>query len=144
MKTITNTAESLSSLGLSEMAEAYERQLDDPALLGQPFETRLGLMMDAKKSERETRKIERLLKAAKLRETQATLENIEFKASRGLDRNTIMTLGECEWLYSSTHAHIAISRKNNLCDLEVLSMRRVMNAVASPAYYLVDIALIRS
>lgn len=50
MKTIANTAESLSSLGLSEMAEAYERQLDDPALLGQPFETRLGLMMDAKKA----------------------------------------------------------------------------------------------
>ncbi|MDH0731467.1 IS21-like element helper ATPase IstB [Pseudomonas sichuanensis] len=98
MKTIANTAESLSSLGLSGMAEAYERQLDDPALLGQPFETRLGLMMDAEKSERETRKIERLLKAAKLRETQATLESIEFKASRGLDRNTIMTLGECEWL----------------------------------------------
>lgn len=98
MKTIANTAESLSSLGLCGMAEAYERQLEDPALLSQPFETRLGLMMDAEKSERETRKIERLLKAAKLRETQATLETIEFKASRGLDRNTIMTLGECEWL----------------------------------------------
>ena len=55
-------------------------------------------MMDAEKSERAIRKIERLLKAAKLRETQATLERIEFKASRGLDRNTIMTLGECEWL----------------------------------------------
>ena len=24
--------------------------------------------------------------------------SIEFKASRGIDRNTVMTLGECEWL----------------------------------------------
>lgn len=42
--------------------------------------------------------IERLLKAAKLRESEATLENIEFKTNRGLDRNEVMALGECEWL----------------------------------------------
>lgn len=55
-------------------------------------------MTDAENSERETRKIEGLLKAAKLRETEATLENIEFKATHGMDRNTVMDLGQCEWL----------------------------------------------
>jgi DNA replication protein DnaC len=98
MKQVLNTAQGLLNLGLSGMAIAYERQLEEPALLKQPFDTRLGLMMEAETSQRETRKIERLLKAAKLRESEATLENIEFKASRGLDRNEVMTLGECEWL----------------------------------------------
>lgn len=98
MKPVFNTVQNLITLGLSGMAIAYERQLDDPALLKQPFDARLGLMMDAENSERETRKIQRLLKAAKLRETEATLENIEFKATRGMDRNTVMGLGQCEWL----------------------------------------------
>lgn len=98
MKQSMNTSQGLLSLGLSGMAMAYERQLEEPSLLKQPFDTRLGLMMEAETSQRETRKIERLLRAAKLRESEATLENIEFKASRGLDRNEVIALGECEWL----------------------------------------------
>ncbi|MFJ7108835.1 ATP-binding protein [Pseudomonas sp. NPDC098740] len=53
---------------------------------------RLGLMMEAETCQRETRKVERLLKAAKFRESEATPENIEFKATRGLDRSTVMTV----------------------------------------------------
>jgi len=83
MKQPMNTSHGLVSLGLSGMAMAYERQLEEPSLLKQPFDTRLGLMMEAKTSQRETRKIERMLRAAKLCESEATLENIEFKSSRG-------------------------------------------------------------
>ncbi|WP_410480348.1 IS21-like element helper ATPase IstB [Pseudomonas sp. DCA-1] len=98
MKPVLNTAQGLLELGLNGMATAYERQLEQPNLQKQPFDQRLGLMMEAEASERATRKVERLLKSARLRESEATLETIEFKASRGLDRNTVMTLGECEWL----------------------------------------------
>ena len=98
MKSILDTAQNLMSLGLHGMAAAYERQLETPALLKEPFETRLGLMMDAENSERESRKVGRLLKNARLRENEATIDSIEFKASRGIDRNTVMSLGECEWL----------------------------------------------
>ena len=98
MKSILNTAQNLMTLGLHGMAVAYERQLETPALLKEPFDTRLGLMVDAENSERESRKVGRLLKAARLRENEATMDSIEFKASRGIDRNTVMTLGECEWL----------------------------------------------
>lgn len=52
------------SLGLQGMAVAYERQLEAPALLKEAFDTKLGLMVDAENSERESRKIARLLKAA--------------------------------------------------------------------------------
>lgn len=98
MKPVFNTVQNLVSLGLHGMAVAYERQLETPALLKEAFDTRLGLMVDAENSERESRKIERLLKAARLRENEATMDTIEFKASRGLDRNTVMSLGECDWL----------------------------------------------
>lgn len=55
-------------------------------------------MLDAEHSSRETRKIERLVKAARMRESQATLEDVDFKASRALDRSTVMNLAKCEWL----------------------------------------------
>ncbi|MBU0801330.1 MAG: ATP-binding protein, partial [Alphaproteobacteria bacterium] len=83
MKSILDTAQNLMTLGLHGMAVAYERQLETPALLKEPFDTRLGLMMDAENSERESRKVGRLLKAARLRENEATMDSIEFKASRG-------------------------------------------------------------
>jgi DNA replication protein DnaC len=98
MKPIFNTVQALMTLGLHGMAVAYERQLESPALLKETFDARLGLMVDAENSERESRKIARLLKGARLRENEATVDSIEFKASRGIDRNTFMTLGECDWL----------------------------------------------
>lgn len=93
-----NTSHRLIELGLQGMAEAYERQLSQPQLQHEPFEVRLGLMLDAEHSLREARKVQRLIKAARLRESQAILEDIDFKASRGLERSVVMSLGECEWL----------------------------------------------
>ncbi|AZD98631.1 IS21-like element helper ATPase IstB [Pseudomonas chlororaphis] len=98
MKPLLNTCQQLLDLGLKGMARAYEHQLNQPSLQKQPFDLRLGLMMESETSERETRKIERFLKSAKLRESQATLEGVEYKASRGLDRSMVTTLADCEWL----------------------------------------------
>ncbi|RUE68538.1 hypothetical protein IPC1220_26540 [Pseudomonas aeruginosa] len=98
MSRILSTSQRLAGLGLSGMAAAYERQLNHPDLQQQAFDVRLGLMMDAEASERETRKIDRLIKGARLRDSQATLEDVDYKASRGLDRSLIMGLAECEWL----------------------------------------------
>lgn len=80
------------------MAAAYERQLCHPDMQQQAFDVRFGLMLEAECSAREARKIERLIKAARLRESQATLEDVDYKASRGLDRSLVMSLAECEWL----------------------------------------------
>lgn len=93
-----NTPQRLIELGLHGMANAYERQLCHPQLQQEAFEVRLGLMLDAEHSSREARKVERLVKAARVRESQAVLEDIDYKASRGLDRSTVMSLAECEWL----------------------------------------------
>ncbi|HBP5921413.1 IS21-like element helper ATPase IstB [Pseudomonas aeruginosa] len=94
-----STPQRLIELGLHGMALAYERQLNQPQLQQEAFDVRLGLMLDAEHSSRETRRVERLVKAARLRESQAVLEDIDFKASRGLDRSTVMNLAECEWLH---------------------------------------------
>src|SRR3990167_3910869 len=98
MKFLLNTPQQLDELGLRGMSRAYERQLSQPDLQSQSFEERLGLLMEAEASDRETRKVERFIKAAKLRESQAVLEDVDYRPTRGLDRSLIMTLADCEWL----------------------------------------------
>ncbi|GIZ69180.1 hypothetical protein KAM428_42650 [Aquipseudomonas alcaligenes] len=96
--TATNTTQRLIELGLRGMATAYERQRDQPAIQTQAFDVRLGDLLDVEAAERDTRKIERYLKAAKLRCSQAALEDVEYRSDRGLDHSQVMALAEGEWI----------------------------------------------
>ena len=96
--TAANTTQRLVELGLRGMAMAYERQRDQPAIQTQAFDVRLGNLLDVEAAERDSRKIERYLKAAKLRFSQAALEDIEYRSDRGLDRSQVMALAEGEWI----------------------------------------------
>ncbi|MGY8829208.1 MAG: IS21-like element helper ATPase IstB [Pseudomonadales bacterium] len=96
--TATNTCQRLVELGLRGMALAYERQCDQPAIQTQAFDVRLGDLLDVEAAERDTRKVERYLKAAKLRFSQAALEDVEYRSGRGLDHSQIMALAEGEWI----------------------------------------------
>lgn len=96
--TAANTTQRLVELGLRGMAMAYERQRDQPAIQTQAFDVRLGNLLDVEAAERDSRKIERYLKAAKLRFSQAALEDVEYRSDRGLDRSLVMTLAEGEWI----------------------------------------------
>lgn len=57
----------LHMLSLQGMMRALSRQLDDPAIQKLGFDERFALMLDAENNDRESRKIERLMKAAKMR-----------------------------------------------------------------------------
>ena len=59
----------LHELGLNGMAKALELQQEQPQIQRLVFEERLGLLLDAEISARDTRRIERLLKAARLRQS---------------------------------------------------------------------------
>jgi len=61
------------------------------------FEERLGLLVDLELQERENRRLQRSLKAAKLR-TNAVVEDIDFRRPRGLDRGQILNLAESLWV----------------------------------------------
>ena len=88
----------LHALGLKGMARAWEAQMQQPDLQCLSCEERLGLLIDAEASERDTRRIERLLKAGKLRYKEAVLENVDYHAGRKLDRQLLMTLADCSWV----------------------------------------------
>ncbi len=91
------TIDKLLSMKMGAMAEAFEQQLASSRYAELPFEDRLGMMIDAEYTSREQRKLTRRLQRAKLRQP-ACIEDIDFKAHRGLDRQLLLSLASCEWI----------------------------------------------
>lgn len=89
------TAQKLEQLGLRGMLRALQQTKDTNKL---SFDERFGMLVDIELSERETRRVDRLIKAAKLRHPRASLEEVEYKPSRKLDHATIMSLANCQWI----------------------------------------------
>jgi DNA replication protein DnaC len=94
---ITETKSKLLDLGLKGMSSELESQIQRK-LIKVSFEERFGYLVDAEINDRENRRIERLKKSAKLRQSGASLENIDFSPERKLDKNQIMSLAECQWI----------------------------------------------
>jgi len=93
------TLDKMNQMKLSGMAEAFQQQQRGTEHARLNFEERLGLLVDAEWSAREQRKLTRRLRFAKLR-YQASLEDVNFKHPRGLDRQQVLSLGDCGWLQS--------------------------------------------
>jgi len=87
----------LRDLRLAGMAEALEQQQAVPDLLGLSFEDRLGLLVDREVTLRKDRRQTQLLRQAKLR-LQASIEDLDFRSPRGLDRSVILRLASCDWI----------------------------------------------
>lgn len=100
------TVTQLRVLKLNGMAEGLEEQLRQPETYDLPFEERLGLLVDRETSWRDTRRLERLLKAARLRQ-QACLEDLNYRHPRGLDKRQMAGLASCEWIRA--HQNVLIT-----------------------------------
>lgn len=88
----------LEAIGLAAMASGLREQLENPSqYLELSFEDRLGLLVDKEADWRDSRRLTNRLKAAKLRHP-ATVEDIDFRAPRGLDRAMILSLAQAGWV----------------------------------------------
>lgn len=95
---VNATISKLEALGLSAVATGLADQLDQPGLWSElAFEDRLGLLADREADARDTRRLQRRLKTAKLR-YPAAVEDIDFRTPRGLDRSVIASLAQAGWV----------------------------------------------
>jgi len=85
------TLDKLQALRLTGMARALEEQLQMTGIEELGFCERLGLLVDREMTERENRRLHDRLAKARLRQT-AVVEDIDFRAPRGLDRSLFSTL----------------------------------------------------
>ena len=89
---------SLRTLRLSGMADALERQLTQPATHDElSFEERLALLLDHESTYRDNRRVERLLRSAKLR-LNAHAADIDYLHPRGLNKSQMASLVQGHWL----------------------------------------------
>lgn len=93
------TLDKMNAMKLVGMADAFRQQLASGEHARLSFEERLGLLIDAEWSAREQRKLKTRLRTAKLR-YPASLEDVNFKHPRGLDRQQVLSLGNCGFIQS--------------------------------------------
>ena len=87
----------LRELHLTGMAAALEEQQAVPDVQDLAFEDRLALLIERETTVREDRRLTRLLRQAKLR-LPATIEDLDFRTPRGLDRSVILRLASSDWI----------------------------------------------
>src|SRR5206468_8558377 len=101
------TLEKLKALRLDAFATAWLAQQQDPALAAVPFDERLGLLVEAEWLARENHRLATALREAKLRLSQACVEDIDYEPRRELDKALLRQLATCRWVQA--HHNILIS-----------------------------------
>jgi DNA replication protein DnaC len=97
----------LAILKLSGIRAALSQQSEQPNLyVEQSFEERLCLLLDHEITQRDQRKIDRLTRQAKFR-VNGTLAQLDYGASRQLNKTQIRSLAQGEWL--RLHQNILIT-----------------------------------
>ena len=94
---LQQTIDRLHELRLTGMAQALDEQRGQPDLHDIAFEDRLALLLERETTARADRRLTRLLQLAKLR-LPATVEDLDFKTPRGLDRSVMLRLADGEWI----------------------------------------------
>ena len=92
------TLSQLDQLGLAGMAKAFKELTDNPEAKTLDHAEWLGLLLDREATERQDRRLKSRLRNAKLRYSQACVEDIDFTKDRGLDRRLITDLAAGHWL----------------------------------------------
>jgi DNA replication protein DnaC len=100
------TIEKLHTLRLAGMAEAFAELLKQPDMDQLSFEERFGIIVERQWAWKENRRLERYLKNARLK-LNACVEDIDYKAPRGIDQSVMMRLIGCEWI--ARHQNIIIT-----------------------------------
>ena len=93
-----HTLEQLRALRLDGMVHAIEEQATSTAATALGFDERLSMLVQREVAWRDARRVERLLKAAKLKVGMACVEDINYRSSRALDRSLVATLAGGDWL----------------------------------------------
>ena len=93
-----HTLEQLRTLRLDGIVHALQDQATTSTAAALAFEERLALLVQRELDWRDAKRLTRLLKAARLKISSACIEDIDWRASRGLDRALVSTLAAGDWL----------------------------------------------
>ena len=96
------TLDRLRELGLDGMARAFQNLAANPESRALEHAEWLGLLVDQEATLRQQKRFESRARTAKLRHA-ATIEDVDFRTPRGLDRALFLRLGSCDWVREHRH-----------------------------------------
>jgi DNA replication protein DnaC len=102
---IEQTLEKLYDMKLNGMADAFKEQIQQTHTHDLSFEERFSLLVDRQWTWKEDRRMKRLLSNAKLK-INGCIEDMDFKAPRGLDKSLILRLCNCHWIRNAQNVII--------------------------------------
>ena len=88
----------LKALRLDGMARALEEQLALPSAATLSFEERIAFIIDREIAFRDSKRLTRLLKQAKLRVGSACLEDVDYRPGRGIEKKLVASLASGDWI----------------------------------------------
>ena len=94
---MTEIESKLKQLRLKGMAQSWKSLADTRRIHEMPFSEGMEMLLQAEEDERRNGRFERLLKNARFR-YQASLEEIIYDPSRGLDKNLVTELAKCQYI----------------------------------------------
>jgi DNA replication protein DnaC len=100
------TFDKLYAMKLIGMAEGFKEQLEQASFRDLSFEERLGMLVDRQWIWKENKRLKGLLQKAKLK-LQASLEDIDYRTPRGIEKTLVLSLASCQWIHS--HQNLLIS-----------------------------------
>jgi len=100
---LNDTMRKLNEMKLFGLAQGFDHQITSASAAQLAFQDRVSLMVDQEYSYRDNRRLQRLLKNAKLRESSACIEDIDYRAGRALDRGEWASLALCQWIRNRTN-----------------------------------------
>lgn len=103
------TIEKLQAMRLVTMADAWAEQSRSSTFADLSFDERFAMLVDSEWLARDNKRVSRALKDAKLRISQACIEDIEYSARRDLEKATVRQLSLCRWV--TEHQPILITGK---------------------------------
>jgi DNA replication protein DnaC len=91
------TLDLLNQLGLTGMAKGLQDLDTQPEARSLDHAEWLGLLLEREITLRRQKRFESRAKTARLRQ-DASLEDVDYQAPRGLDRGLFLKLGSCDWI----------------------------------------------
>jgi len=103
---LQQTIDKLLSLKLSGFVAALREQAESTHYQSLSFDERLAFLVDKEFLIKQERKLHKILKDASLKQS-GTFEDLDFQAPRGLNRQQLLELAQCDWIRK--HHSLAIT-----------------------------------
>lgn len=141
MITLSTLTEQTQTLNLSGFKEALDFQSEDANYQTLSFEERLYHLFEAEINQRENRRIRRMLSLAKLKDSTATLDQVQYHAKRNLDKSQVLSLANCEFINKAQNILLTGATGTGKSFLAQALARRAIALGHSTKYYRVSTLL---